>query len=218
MKLFIKEASSKTVFDINNPGRYVEDYLFDKKVGKVPSHDYFKFEKLRDGNITWMTGDEYIDKCIKYIFDLSYDQVVTKAVDFDKVNNYADKMLSGDTFPICYLDYVYRQQEGRHRALAFKKAFGDSAKMPVLEITSTEDEDVSIDEVWDYCTRRWGNNANFFFENIASNCGISEREINRFLGRDDSEEDVIDDSDDFEDFELDDDILLDDPDDSTFDW
>jgi hypothetical protein len=221
MKLIIESASPETAFDIDNPGRYVEDYLYKEMVGKVPSHDYFKFEKLRDGKITWMTGDEYIDKCINDIFNLSYDQVVTRAVNEDKVNEYAEKMLNGVTFPVCYLDYPYRQQEGRHRALAFKKAFGENAKMPVLEIFDATKENVSAEEILDYCVRRWNAHYDFFFPNIASNFGISEKEINKLLGRDSDEDEFIENQDDvYEDDldNLDDEILLDDPDDTTFDW
>lgn len=187
MKLLYEDVSSTNAFDVSNPGRYVKEFLYDEKVGKVSAHDYKKFEKLLDGNIEYMTGNEYIRHCIDDIFGSSYDQVVTKAVDKDKVQEYADLMRSGTTFPICYLDYVYHQQEGRHRALAFREAFGDAAKMPVLVIQKTS-ESTPIEEIWDYCERRWGNNADFFFNTIAQNIGKSEYEINTFLGKETEQE------------------------------
>ena len=53
-----------TVFDLHNPGNYVNEYI-NENVGKVSGHDYKYYEKGMDGKITYMTCDEYIDKCTR---------------------------------------------------------------------------------------------------------------------------------------------------------
>lgn len=192
--ILIYEDSGSSAFDINNPGRVVKQYLPTEKVGNVSAKDYMKFEKRQDAEIVYMTADEYINRCIKDIFGMSYDKVVTDAVDFDKVDKYANLMKHGTTFPIGYLNYADRQQEGRHRALAFKQAFGKDAKMPVLIINPTATYSVTLDEIMDYCRRKWGEYADHFFEGVASNIGYSDYEIDEYLGRDtDVEFDVSDD-------------------------
>lgn len=55
-----------------------------------------------------------------------------------KVEKYAENMKEGDVFPLPYLDYADNLQEGRHRALAFEKAFGEYKEFPVMVITEYE--------------------------------------------------------------------------------
>ena len=53
---------------------------------------------------------------------------------------------------------------------------------------------VTLDEIMDYCRRKWGEYADHFFEGVASNIGYSDYEIDEYLGRDtDVEFDVSDD-------------------------
>ena len=185
INLIFEDVSSKEVFDLSNAGNYVEDYLPTTKVGNVSGYEYQKFEKLRDGKIVYMTADEYIDRCANDIFKISREDAINSARNPKNIDLYADKMLTGEVFPVCYLDYVYRQQEGRHRALAFKKAFGAYEKFPVLIVTKTSKENTTLQDVYDYCSKKWSSDyiVNSFFESISENIGYSERDINEFLGR-----------------------------------
>ena len=194
MITLIIESEHDSVFNFNNPS-FVKDFSYDEKVGKVSAHDYQRFEKRKEGNIEYMTGNDYIEKCAKDIFKNTIDYVLAP-VDKNVVNDYAIAMKSGSRFPICYLDYVYEQQEGRHRALAFEKAFGIDAKMPVLVIKPAS---ADIEEIADYCQRKWGGYWDSFFTSMASNFGYSNKEINNFLGYDYTEdEDTFEKNDDFE--------------------
>ena len=179
MKLAILESPQMTAFDTNNPGRYVEFYLGDK------NHDYQKFEKGIDSEIVYITGEEYIKRCAKDIFGMSVESMLDdQDVSFDKVDKYAKLMKQGVTFPICYLDYAYKQQEGRHRALAFRQVYGDNAVMPVLILTKTEPTFTNLEELMNYCIDKYGkDNANRYFENLAYNLGYADSIVDDFLGR-----------------------------------
>lgn len=204
------------VFDINNPGNYVAEYTTEK-VGNVSGHDYKYFEKGMDGRLTTMTCDEYIQHCVDDIFKSSYEGVV-RWVDEAKVHEYARHMKQGETFPIPYLNYADKQQEGRHRAFAFKEAFGADAEFPVLEVFPVEKPPLDI--IKDYCIRKYGNErqAVMMMPEIAGRW-YTQKEIYNYLGWDytDDAEDTdtkdedlpesIDELDDLDD--LDDEILLD---------
>lgn len=140
-----------------------------------------KFEKGKDGRITYMTGDDYIQHCIDDVFRSSREAVVDRAVAEYKVHDYARHMLQGEKFPPVYLDYVSHQQEGRHRALAFKEAFGSSAKLPVLEIFPTK---TTLPEIYDYCKRKYGSLASSFMESVAKGLGFDDKEIYDYMGWD----------------------------------
>lgn len=183
LKLHINEnhilkESRPDVFDNSIDSAYGNLVDSNSKVGKVSTHDYYKFEKGKDAIINWLTADEYIDKCIRKIFRSNYNSVVTNGVNQEVVNKYAELMKNGTKFPTPYLDFTgYRGQEGRHRALAFKQAFGDDAEIPVIEIYPTH---VTDDEIYDYCKQRWGDGYQWFGY-VASGLGRTEQDIENYL-------------------------------------
>jgi hypothetical protein len=79
------------------------------------------------------------------------------------VDIYAEDMKKGDVFPTCQLDYVNNSQEGRHRALAFMKAFGENTKMPVMIIEKTK---VTDDEIKEYAQRAYDSNNPYWFDYV----------------------------------------------------
>lgn len=210
-----------TVFDLQNPGNYVNEYI-NENVGKVSGHDYKYYEKGMDGRITYMTCDEYIDKCINDVFHSSYESTVTNAVDDAKVHEYAKRMLMGDTFPVPYLNYVDEQQEGRHRAFAVKEAFGADAEFPVLEVYKAEP---TLPMIQEYCRTKTNNAGmgDMLMPEIAGRW-YSQKTIYDYLGwpyngdDDDEDTEAIEDEEDestaqdkdYDIDNLDDDILLED--------
>ena len=182
----LKESNRPNVFDYKKDRAFGDVVNPNEKVGNVSLKDYYKFEKGKDAIISWMTADEYINKCIDYIFKSNYKKVVDNSVDWEKVNEYAELMKNGTIFPTGYLDYTVPTQEGRHRALAFKQAFGADAEMPVIEVFPTN---VTNDEIYDYCERRWGD-GNEWFGYVASKLGRSGKEINDYLGIEPEPEDI----------------------------
>lgn len=144
-------ASNCFFYSVNNPDRIASTWIGNRKIGDV--HDYMKFEKGEDAKVVYMTGDEYIQHCIDDIFHSNYTSIVANAVDFDKVSKYATEMKNEAKFPITYLNIKARQQEGRHRALAVKEAFGDDAVMPVIVIKQSQ---LTQEEIAEYAEAKWG--------------------------------------------------------------
>ena len=158
MKLRILETynASSSFSDINNPDRSTSTWLGPKKVGNVSIHDYMKFEKGEDAELVYMSPDEYIRRCAEDIFRSTMEYTIGGVLEYgrDKINKYAQDMLNGDKFPIPYLNYANRGQEGRHRALAVKQAFGADSIMPVIVIRPT---DPTEEEIREYAEQRWPN-------------------------------------------------------------
>lgn len=175
----LRESNKPNVFNNNSRETYGDLINPNSKVGNVTTHDYYKFEKGKDAILTYMTADEYINKCIHDIFKSTYAKTVDNAVDWNKINKYAELMKKGTKFPTPYLDYVNAGQEGRHRALAFKQAFGEDAEMPVIELYPSNP---TLDEIYDYCTQRW-NDGEQWMEYIAPNFGYTTKEIYDYLGK-----------------------------------
>lgn len=179
LKLFI-ESVGDNVFsqDLKKAGNYAREFSDNEKVGKVTAYEYKKFEKGLNSRVKYMTGKEYINRCANDIFGLSYEKTVYP-VEWEAVHKYAEAMKQGAVFPMPYLDYVHKQQEGRHRALAFAEAFGEDEYMPVLVITKASP---SIKEIEQYCKKKWGDHWDSFFPYMAEGFGFNQGEIYEYLG------------------------------------
>lgn len=102
-------------------------------IGKATMNDYQKYENGLDGIVISMTANKYLSKCCE-IMHVSWEEEVIHSVGQDKVERYANDMLNGSSFPLPYIDCVNKEQEGRHRALAFAQAFGKNRSFPILII------------------------------------------------------------------------------------
>lgn len=125
-----------------------------KKVGNVTLQDYMKFEKGIESHIEKMTCRKYFDILDRKVF--SKDPM--SGVDKNKVWDYADAMLfNNEKFPLPFINlhpYYGPGQEGRHRMLALENAYGQFATGNVLVLTYPDD--VTKEDIVDYCKRRWG--------------------------------------------------------------
>lgn len=215
----------KECFDIYKEGgayaNYASEFIGNKMVGNVTIHDYKKFTKGQDSNIEYMTADEYIERCADDIFDMTVEQTMSP-VDWGNVRKYAKLMKEGNKFSIPYLDLVYKQQEGRHRVLAFKELYGENAVLPVLVITPS---DPTLDEIHQYVKNRWGSVGEWHvrdsFINMARAYEFDDKKIYKYLGEDppeEQEEEPEEENDEEnEDFEVTDDDIADYLDDE-YDW
>lgn len=170
MKLRILETynASSSFMSENNPDRIASNWIGPTMVGKVSINDYMKYEKGQDAKIVYMSPNEYLERCAKDIFNSTWEKTVSSIERnyADTITKYANDMKNGDKFPIPYLDYVYLNQEGRHRALAVKQAFGEDSIMPVLVITHTNP---TKEELMNYCNKKFPNNstyANSFYDSL----------------------------------------------------
>lgn len=148
------ESSNVECFNLKSTGMsYYDDLIDDSKLngtGNVSTSEYFKFEKGIQGDIVWMTANEYMTRCSNNIFNGidSYNGLIQSNID-----KYSDVMSNGTKFKLPMLNYANPGQEGRHRMLAASEAFGDESKFPVLIVTKSNPTD---DEIRDYASRRWG--------------------------------------------------------------
>ena len=114
---------------------YYNDFL------KPDQLKYLQTEKNRTGEIVQMTPREYYEACAKYVFDMSVDELLnSRKVDEKTIAKYRDDMKNGDTFPLCFINYADKSQEGLHRMLAAGEEFGWDIKYPVLVITAVDEE------------------------------------------------------------------------------
>ena len=114
MKLIV-ESVGDNVFsqDLKRPGNYAREFSDNEKVGKVSAYEYKKFEKGLNSRIKYMTAKEYINRCAKDIFGLSYEKTVDP-VDWDAVHKYAECMKHGDVFPMPFLEDERKKKWGNH--------------------------------------------------------------------------------------------------------
>jgi hypothetical protein len=119
---------------------YYNDFL------KPDQLKYLQTEKNRTGEIVQMTPREYYEDCAKYVFDMSVDELLnSRKVNEETIAKYRDDMKNGDVFPLCFINYADKSQEGLHRMLAAGEEFGWNIKYPVLAITAVDED---LEERW----------------------------------------------------------------------
>ena len=121
------------------------DRVFDKTDTDFPLYnrmlddkEYFQRSKGVTWDIEYMTPREYMVRSAEI-----HGKSVESEYDFvsdERVKKYAELMRRGEVFPMPYIDYVDRYQEGRHRVLAFGKAFDKFDVIPVMVIREYEGE------------------------------------------------------------------------------
>ena len=122
------------MFDGRNP--------FDTTKGESPfvkqllgDPDYMADYKNLTSEIVQMTPREYFEGCAE-IFDSSVDAQINQIKDDKTILTKLQKVLNvyRRTFPITYLNYAERGQEGRHRMYVVGEMLGWDKKFPVLVI------------------------------------------------------------------------------------
>lgn len=103
--------------------------------------EYKQSAKNRTGQIMRMSPSEYFKDCSMYGFDKHVPVYQLETSRRDKlVEQYIEDMKAGDKFPLCYINYADRSQEGLHRMMAAGDVFGWNTKFPVLVITAYDPE------------------------------------------------------------------------------
>ena len=142
MSLIILENLEKAKFSTKTTNMsYYDDFLDQKQL------KYMQNAKNRDGKIVQMTPKEYYTECAKNVFDCSVDHLLdSRKIHDDIVEKYRSNMKNGDTFPLCFINYASKQQEGLHRMLAAGEEFGWNVKYPVLVVTVYDEEIEDLNE------------------------------------------------------------------------
>jgi len=128
-------ASAATVFDENDTHvGYYNNFLNPKDL------KYMQESKNRTGEIIMMTPDEYYEACSKIFNQSVNDLKYQRSSNADTILKYTMAMLNGDVFPLPYVNFADKSQEGLHRMMAAGDAFGWDKKFPVLVVEPLDQE------------------------------------------------------------------------------
>lgn len=117
------------------------DSLLNKDYDRIPS-DW----KNYSAKLEYMSPEEYIRR-VSDIQDVPYEEQ-SRYIDSNKVKEYAKEMSNGAKFPIPYLNYADKNQEGRHRAMASKML--TDKDIPVVIVTKDQvNKDGGYSETFD---------------------------------------------------------------------
>lgn len=130
MKRYIYSATSARpdVFKLDTDTSYYNNFLNEKDLA------YMQKAKNRTADIKLMTPSDYYYECATKIFDSTTVAALKaqRSSNSDFIKKYKKNMLEGDKFPLCYLNYADKSQEGLHRMMAVGEAFGWDVEVPVL--------------------------------------------------------------------------------------
>ena len=138
MKRYIRAAvSPDNVFDVNDTHvSYYNEFLTPDGL------EYMRNSKNRTGEIVYMSPDEYFKTCDEDIFGVPISTLkAQRAANAADIAEYTEAMKRGDKFPLCFVNYADKSQEGLHRMMAAGNAFGWDTEFPVLVVDAL-DEDV----------------------------------------------------------------------------
>jgi hypothetical protein len=127
-------------------GGNVNDYGYFKEITNIPDYDAILFKKIDQipqiynnwyGEVKWMTEKEYLLECAKFQDTTIDDQY--RYIAPQNVNKIKDNMRNGIKYNMPYLNYVKKEQEGRHRVFA-ASSLGQEL-IPILILNKEEDEE-----------------------------------------------------------------------------
>lgn len=139
-RFILASVAYTDVFNINSTDTSYYDNFLNAKDLK-----YMQDSKNRTGVVVNMTPTEYYQACADDIFGKPVESIKRqRASNAEAIQEYTDAMLSGDKFPLCFINYADKAQEGLHRMMAAGNAFGWDEKFPVLVVTAYDEER----EIW----------------------------------------------------------------------
>ena len=138
MKRYIRAtASASSVFDEHDTKVSFYNEFLDPK-----GLEYMQNSKNRTGEVVDMSPNEYFRECAEYVFNgMSQQQLEdSRSANTDTIIKYSSAMKRGDKFPMPYINYADKSQEGLHRMMAAGDVFGWNTKFPVLIVTVYDNE------------------------------------------------------------------------------
>lgn len=133
-----KEVLGKDCIDTTKTGMsYYDDFL------KSDQLKYLQTNKNRDGKIVMMSPQEYYEECAKNVFNVPIESLKKQRGEYDRgmIEKLKEVILSKKkAFPLPFIDYADKGQEGLHRMFTLGELFGWDEKFPVLVVTPFDDE------------------------------------------------------------------------------
>lgn len=99
--------------------------------------EYMFWNKGYVGKIIYITPIKYFELCARMQRTSIEEQ--ESYIDKNSSYKYMEDMLKGDKFPMPFIDYSAKRQEGRHRSYAIKM-INPAIKMPVLIVSDRIDD------------------------------------------------------------------------------
>ena len=126
----------------------VDEIVFDTSTTGVSDYDsfltnpkYMEKEKNMKSKIVYMTPMEYLEGCAKIFGSTAEKQLMGTKADSKNINHLMTVLKKYKrTFPLGYINYATKNQEGRHRMVTAGMYSGWDVKQPVL-IINWADED-----------------------------------------------------------------------------
>lgn len=131
----------KTVFSNTLESNYYQQ--------RLDNSSYMENRYKITTNVEQMTPLEYYEQC-SHLFNSTISAL--KASRLEKGREYIDELINviegpNNQFPMCYIDFVNKNQEGLHRMYALGELYGWSkVKFPVLVVIRTEKQKEELEE------------------------------------------------------------------------
>lgn len=162
------QVDGTNIFDVNKTGMSYYDQL----IPGHPENTYMKKAKNLKGEIIYLTPLEYYQECAKNIFNTSVESLKKQRSYSQEYIEKLKKIIveKKKCFPLTFLNYADKSQEGLHRMMVAGELFGwNEIKFPVLAINFDDIErnnreekakrigeiKYSIKEVFKEVTRGW---------------------------------------------------------------
>lgn len=127
------QVDGTNIFDTTKTGMSYYDQL----IPGHPENTYMKEAKNLKGEIVYLTPLEYYQECAKNIFNTSVESLKKQRSCSQEYIEKLKKIITKKKkcFPLTFLNYADKSQEGLHRMMVAGELFGwDKVKFPVLAI------------------------------------------------------------------------------------
>ena len=128
------DVHGSDIFDTTKTGMsFYDDFIKDP--------EYMKNSKNLISEIKLLSPREYFEGCADIFNSTSQKQISQTATDVETIEHLKQVILDyKKKFPITFLNYAEKQQEGRHRMYVAGELFGWDKKYPVLVINWADPE------------------------------------------------------------------------------
>lgn len=129
-------------------GKITDDNFFDTNYSEIGYINDFIENPVQDNKkftIEQLTPREYFEECAK-LFNSSIDKQIRQIENDEKILNHLYKVhKAGEQFPLTYINYTNKGQEGRHRMYLLGELYGWDKKYPVGIIRYIDEEKAKQD-------------------------------------------------------------------------
>lgn len=140
----IQDLNPEDLIDTSSTGVSFYDSFLDDKYT-----NYLNRTKNLVGTIEYLTPREYYEACAEIFNSTVQSLVAQRRNDPDSLDWLLDRIENGHKFPLPYVNYAQKGQEGLHRMLILANNFGwDNITFPVLVVRYANERRTVVDEAY----------------------------------------------------------------------